>query len=128
MIMYDENLGKEMLEGVFRDALSRIKTGQVTYAVRDSVVNDLAIKEGDIMGMQGSKVVSLGANINLVTLNLIKEMADEETEIITIYGGEDLKEEQKEELLKSLEEEFPDIDVTYSKGEQPIYYYIIAVE
>lgn len=128
MIMYDENLGKEMLEGVFRDALSHIKTGQITYAVRDSVVNDLAIKEGDIMGMQGGKVVSLGSNINLVALNLIKEMADETTEIITIYGGEDLKEEQKEELMEVLEKEFPDIDVTYSRGEQPIYYYIIAVE
>ncbi len=128
MIMYDENLGREMLEGVFKDVLSNIKTGQVTYAVRDSVVNDLAIKEGDIMGMQGSKVVSLGSNINLVTLNLIKEMADDMTEIITIYGGEDLKEEQKEELLETLEEEFPDVDITYSKGEQPIYYYIIAVE
>ncbi len=128
MIMYDENLNKEMLESVFKDALSGVQTGQVTYAVRDSVVNDLTIKEGDIMGMRGSKVVSLGGNINLVTLNLIKEMADGMTEIITVYGGEDVKDKQKDELLETLEAEFPDVDITYSKGEQPIYYYIIAVE
>lgn len=128
MMMYDESMEKEELEEAFNDALSNVNIGQITYAVRDSMVNDVEIKEGDIMEMVGDKVVSVSKNIESGIINVIDKIADSETEVLTIYAGEDIKDKDLKSLVKKVEDSYPDCDVTALRGEQPIYYYIVSAE
>lgn len=110
------------------EAMENVKTGQVTYAVRDTKIDDKEIRQGDIMGIGDKGILAVGQDIQQVALQMVQEMADEDAELISIYYGSDVSEEQAEALCQQLEESYPDFDVEMNNGGQPIYYYVISVE
>jgi DAK2 domain fusion protein YloV len=114
---------EEMLE-----AMTHVKTGQVTYAVRDTKIDDKEIRQGDIMGIGDKGILAVGQGIEDITVETLKEMVDEDTEIISIYYGADVTEEDAKQLCERLEELYPDFDVEINQGGQPIYYYVVSVE
>lgn len=128
LVNFDADLTIEENEANMVEALSTVKSGQVTYAVRNTVINDVEVKEGNIIGLGEGKLLSAGDNIDEITTNLIESLVDEESAIITLFYGEDIKEEQAEALRESLEEKFEDIDIELYYGGQPIYYYLVSVE
>ncbi|MBQ4109809.1 MAG: DAK2 domain-containing protein [Clostridia bacterium] len=128
MLLYDENLSAEELEEAFNDGLSNVKTAQITYAVRDSVVNDIAVLKDDIMGMIDDKLTDAGRGINEITLSVIDKMTDDFTSVITVYKGSDISDKETNKLVETLTEKYPDCDISLLEGGQPIYYYIISAE
>ena len=110
------------------DGMTCVKSGQVTYAVRDTVIDDKTIKEGNIMGIGDQGIQAVGEEIQATTLELIDTMTDEDSELISIYFGADIDEEIAQELADTVEEKYPDCDVELQFGGQPIYYYIVSVE
>ena len=119
--------GEENLEGMM-EAVSMVKTGQVTYAVRDTVIDDKEIKEGDYMGIGDSSILSVGADREDVTKDMVAQMIDEESSFICIYYGEEVLPEAVNALQKYFEETYPECEVEVQFGGQPIYYYVISVE
>ncbi|MBQ9707505.1 MAG: DAK2 domain-containing protein [Clostridia bacterium] len=109
-------------------AFSTIDAGQVTYAVRDTVIDSLVIKKGDIIGIDKGKIVRSGKDIQDVTTALIESMLTEDKEVVTLYYGQDVSEEDAEAYISSLEEKHPDIEFILHYGGQPLYYYILSVE
>lgn len=122
----EENLDR--LEAAMQEGLAKVKTGQVTYAVRDSVFDGQPIAEGNILGIADGKIVTVTEDIDETTLNLVAEMVDEESELITLFYGEDMESEAAEKIAASLEKEYPDHEVELHPGGQPLYYFIIAIE
>lgn len=118
----DENT-ENMIEGT-----KSVKTGQVTYAVRDTEIDDKTIKKGDYMGIGDKGILSVGPDRDAVIKEMVAEMVDDDSSVITIYYGEDVKEEDAEAIKSALEEAYEDIEVELQNGGQPIYYYIISVE
>ena len=114
---------QEMLE-----AISKVRTGQITYAVRDTRIDDKEIHEGDIMGIGDSGILAVGSNKEDVAKCTVDAMMSDEAEVISIYYGADASEEDAETLASTLEEAYPDCEVEINKGDQPIYYYILSVE
>ncbi len=108
-------------------ALDTVSVGQVTYSVRNTKLYGFELKVGDIMGLDNKKILSQGKDVSEVTLDLIEKLRDGE-EIITLYYGQDVKEEEAEALREKIEEKYPDCDVDIHYGGQPIYYYYIALE
>lgn len=115
-------------EEAMSEEIRHVRTGQLTYAVRDTHIDDKTIHAGDIMGVGDHAILAVGSDVDPVALDTLREMIDEESELISIYYGEDIKEEEAEVLRSKVEEEFPDCDVELNYGGQPIYYYIISVE
>mgnify|MGYP005760738283 FL=1 len=128
MISYVPEKSPEENAEVMAEAVSKVKTGQITYAVRDTRIDDKEIHEGDIMGIGDSGILAVGADREAVTLTTIEAMMTEDAEVISIYYGADITEENAEELAASVEEKYPDCEVELSRGGQPIYYYIVSVE
>ena len=116
MIAFDSTMTLEDNKNNMLEAVSNVKSGQVTYAVRDTSIDGKAIHEGDIMGIGDKGLVSVGNDI------------DEDSELISIYYGADVKKEDAEAFAARVEESFPDCDVQNYYGGQPIYYYIVSVE
>lgn len=114
---------EEMME-----AMGNVKTGQITYAVRDTKIDDKEIRQGNIMGIGDYGILAVGEGIEDTAAETVKAMADEESEIISIYYGSDVTEEDAQKLADRLEEAYPDLDVEINEGGQPIYYYVISVE
>lgn len=110
------------------DSMSYVKTGEVTYAVRDTVIDDKEIKEGNIMGIGDEGILAVGEEIDDTTINMIKEMQDEESEIVSLYYGAEVTEEAANKLADKIAEALPEIEVEVYPGGQPIYYYIASVE
>ena len=110
------------------EAVGDLTTGQVTYAVRDTEMDGIAIKKGDYIGISGKKILAKGQSINETTVEMIEKMVDEDATFVSLYAGEDVSEADAEALEESLEEAFPDMDVEILRGDQPIYYYLISVE
>lgn len=110
------------------EAVGDLTTGQVTYAVRDTEMDSIAIKKGDYIGISGKKILAKGQSINETTVEMIEKMVDEDATFVSLYAGEDVSEADAEALEESLEEAFPDMDVEILRGDQPIYYYLISVE
>lgn len=110
------------------DSMSYVKTGEVTYAVRDTVIDDKEIKEGNIMGIGDEGILAVGEEIDDTTINMIEEMQDEESEIVSLYYGAEVTEEAANELADKIAEALPEIEVEVYPGGQPIYYYIASVE
>ena len=108
--------------------MSAVRSGQVTYAVRDTVIDDKTIKEGDIMGIGDSGIMAVGQDIAKTTADLIDAMMDVDAELISIYYGQDVTEEGAAALAAKVESRYPDCDVEVQSGGQPIYYYIVSVE
>lgn len=128
MINYVEGLSPEENETAMKEGLSSIKAGQVTYAVRDTAVDGKEIKAGDIMGLSDKTIETVGTDIVGTTIDLLKKMMDEESELITIYYGEEGKKEDAEKIEKAVREIDPDVEVEIHYGGQPIYYYFVSVE
>ena len=112
-----------MLEGI-----SNVKSGQITYAVRDTHIDDKEIHEGDIMGIGDAGIIAVGKEIEATTKEMLEELVDEDSELISLYYGEEVKEEDAKRFASEIEEMYPDIDIDAQYGGQPIYYYVLAVE
>lgn len=110
------------------EEMKRVKAGQVTYAVRDTSFDGKEIKQGNIMGIGDSSIRSVGTDIKQTTLELISTMVDEDSELISLYYGEEVSEQDANELANELMERYPDMDVEVHYGGQPIYYYVLSVE
>ncbi len=110
------------------DAIANVQSGEVTYAVRDTMSGEKEIKEGEVIGISGKEILANGKNTTDVALEMISQIAGEDSEIITLFYGEDVKSEEAEELLGKVEEQYPDADVELYDGGQPLYYYFISVE
>ena len=112
-----------MLEGI-----SNVKSGQVTYAVRDTHIDDKEIHEGDIMGIGDAGIIAVGEDIEATTKEMLAELVDEDSELISLYYGEEVKEDDAWRFAGEIEKLYPDIDIDAQYGGQPIYYYVLAVE
>ena len=112
-----------MIEGI-----GNVKTGQVTYAVRDTHIDDKEIHEGDIMGIGDSGILAVGQSVEETTKEMLAQLVDEDTELISLYYGQDVQEESAENFAQEIEDLSPDVDVDVHSGGQPIYYYVLSVE
>ena len=110
------------------EAAQRVRTGTVTYAVRDTEYEDLTIKEGDIIGLYNGKIHTVGNSVHDVTRDLMKEIITEDDELITVYYGKDVAEADAQALTDELADLYDDCDVEMQMGGQPLYYYLISVE
>ena len=128
MISYVPEKSADENQAVMLDAISKVQTGQITYAVRDTRIDDKEIHEGDIMGIGDSGILAVGSGREEVAAATVDAMMTEDAEVISIYYGADTSEEDAESLASSVEEKYPDCEVELSRGGQPIYYYIISVE
>ena len=128
LVSFDGDLTIEENEANMLEALTTVKSGQVTYAVRNTVINDVEVKEGNIIGLGEGKLLSAGDDVDDITTKLIESLVDEDSAIITLFYGEDTKKEDAEALQEALEEKFEDIDIELYYGGQPIYYYLVSVE
>lgn len=128
LVAFDGDADITENEANMMEALSTVKSGQVTYAVRDTVINDVEVKEGNIIGIAEGKLLSAGDKVDEITTDLVEKLVDEDSAIITLFYGEDTTEEEAEALRDLLEEKFEDIDVELHYGGQPLYYYLISVE
>lgn len=128
LINYMPDNSPEDNAAIMNEEISKVKTGQVTYAVRDTVISGVNIVKGNIMGIGDHDILSVGEIISDTTLEMVDRMIDEESELISIYYGEEIEEEDANELLSLVEEKYPDCDVELHPGGQPIYYYIVSVE
>lgn len=115
-------------EEAMLEEIKNVKTGQVTYAVRDTHIDDKEIHEGDIMGIGDSGILAVGKDLEETTKELIANLVDEDSELISIYYGEEVSEEDAEKFTEEITELYPDVDVDIQFGGQPIYYYVLAVE
>lgn len=128
VINYVPEKSPEENAAVMEEEIARVKTGQLTYAVRDTHIDDKTIKAGDIMGVGDHAILAVGKDIDSVALETVSMMVDDETELISIYYGEDIKEEEANVLRDKIEEQYGDCDIELNFGGQPIYYYIISAE
>ena len=115
-------------EEAMLEEIKNVKTGQMTYAVRDTHIDDKEIHEGEIMGIGDSGILAVGKDLEEATKELIANLVDEDSELISIYYGEEVSEEEAEKFAGEIEELYPDVDVDIQFGGQPIYYYVLAVE
>ena len=115
-------------EEAMLEEIKNVKTGEMTYAVRDTHIDDKEIHEGDIMGIGDSGILAVGKDLEETTKELIANLVDEDSELISIYYGEEVSEEEAEKFAGEIEELYPDVDVDIQFGGQPIYYYVLAVE
>ncbi len=109
-------------------AIDNVASGQVTYAVRNTTMNGFKLKEGDIIGLDNKRILAKGANIEETTEKLVKALKNPDHEMITLYYGEGVKEEDAEALATKLSEVYPDCDVDFHFGGQPVYYYMVSLE
>ncbi len=132
VINYVPDLSIEENVAAMEEEISRVKTGQVTYAVRDTSIDDKEIKQGDYMGIGDKGILSVGEDKDAVAREMVKEMVkemvDDEVELISIYYGADIPEEEAEAFGKEMEGLYPDCDIELQYGGQPIYYYVVSAE
>ncbi len=128
MINYNVELTAEDNEAAMNEEIRHVKTGQVTYAVRDTHIDDKEIKGGDIMGIGDHAILAVGQEISQVARETVDLMMDEESELISVYYGEEVDEDAANQLGEELMKQYPSCDVEVYFGGQPIYYYVISVE
>lgn len=128
MLAFNPDAEAEENRTTMLETVKHVKTGQVTYAVRDSQVDGLTIKEGDFLGIADGKIKTSQPSLTETAQELLKEMVSGDAEIVTVFYGEETEVEQVEELEHFLAEQFPDIEIEVHNGGQPLYYYLFAVE
>ena len=128
IINFVPDMTAEENEEAMMDAIQYVKTGQVTYAVRDTHIDDKEIHKDDIMGIGDSGILSVGTDIATTTKEMLAELVDEDSELISVYYGADVSEEDAMQLTEELEALYPDVDIDTHMGGQPIYYYVVSVE
>ncbi len=128
LLSFDFEAAPEANEETMVEAIKTVKTAQVTYAVRDTDYNALEIHKGDILGICDDEIKSVGKDVKQVCINLMEEIVTDESEIITIFYGSDITEEEANEILEELTNKYEDVDVELYYGGQPLYYYIFSIE
>ena len=128
LISFDETATAEANQAGMEDAITAVKSGQVTYAVRDTSIDGKEIKTGDYMGIDDAGIQAVGQDITDVVKDLIGAMADEDSELLSIYYGSDVEEEKANALVEAVQAAYPDFEVEAHAGGQPIYYYILSLE
>ena len=128
IINFVPDLSAEENEEAMLEAIQYVKTGQVTYAVRDTSIDGKEIHVDDIMGIGDSGILAVGSEIAETTKEMLAQLVDEDSELISIYYGTDVSGEDAEALVAEIEELYPDVDIDVHPGGQPIYYYVLAVE
>ena len=128
LISFDETATAEANQAGMEDAITAVKSGQVTYAVRDTSIDGKEIKTGDYMGIDDVGIQAVGQDITEVVKDLIGAMADEDSELLSIYYGSDVEEEKANALVEAVQAAYPDFEVEAHAGGQPIYYYVISLE
>ena len=128
LISFDETATAEANQAGMEDAITAVKSGQVTYAVRDTSIDGKEIKTGDYMGIDDVGIQAVGQDITEVVKDLIGAMADEDSELLSIYYGSDVEEEKANALVEAVQAAYPDFEVDAHAGGQPIYYYILSLE
>ena len=128
MLAFSSNKNREQNEKAMLKAISEVKSGQITYAVRDTQIDELTIQEGDILGINENKITVTGKDKSKVLFDLIDEMQDEDSEYITVYYGEDISEDEAKQTENELEEKYDDIEISVKYGGQSLYYYLVSVE
>ena len=118
---------EENLEGMVEE-MGRVRTGQITYAVRNTSIDGMEIKEGDIMGIGDSGMLAVGQEIEATVMETVNRMVDEDSELISVYFGAEVSEEDAEALVEKIQEAYPDCEVELNNGGQPVYYYLLSVE
>ncbi len=128
IINYVHDKTAEENEARMTAEMKKVKSGQVTYAVRDTNIDGKEIKQGNIMGLDEKTILSVGSEIEQTTYELVCSLTDEDSELISLYYGEEITEETAEALAERVREEFPEVEVEVHFGGQPIYYYVLSVE
>ena len=128
MLAFNEEASKEENEENMIEAIGSVIDASVTYAVRDTTINGKEIHKDDIIGIASKDIISSGKTVFDVVTETVDKLMDEDISLVTLFYGEDVKEEDAEEVREAIEEKYPDIDIDVIKGDQPIYYYIISLE
>lgn len=128
VINYVPDLSAEENASVMSEEIKNVKTGEVTYAVRDTQIEDKIIKQGDYMGIGDAGILAVGADLSEITLSMVDSMMDDDLELISIYYGSEVKEDDAEKIRAAIAEKYNSCDVELQYGGQPIYYYIISAE
>lgn len=128
LINFDESADAEANFDNMSSEMKNVKTGQVTYAVRDTSMDGKEIKQNDIMGIGDKTILSVGKDIEETTIDMLSQLIDDDSELISVYYGEDVSSEQVDSLTAKIEKTYPDLDLEVHSGGQPIYYYIVSVE
>lgn len=128
MLAFLDTKDSEANEKAMNKAVSKVKTGQITFAVRDTEIDDKKIEKDDILGISGSKITTVGKNSGDVLLEVVDGLMDDDSEFVTIYYGQDVDEETANALALAIEEKYDEVEVSVKYGGQPLYYYIVSVE
>ncbi len=128
VLTFDEGADVEEIKDAMMEAVSMVKTGSVTFAARDSEMDGMSIKQNDIMGMEEGKITHLGEEPEDVVMELLADMVDDDSAMISVFYGSDVTEEQAAELESAINEKYPKLDCMVHNGGQPLYYYIISIE
>lgn len=127
-IVFDPSLDVQTNVEEMTEAFKRINCGEVTKAVRNTELDGFVIKEGDFIGLDSKKIASKADNVDDATLDLIEKIKTDDNEVITLYYGQDVSQEQADALVEKIEEKFDDCEVVCYSGGQPHYYYMVSVE
>ena len=128
MITFDEDMSADEILDNMNEAISEVKTGEVTFAVRDTTIDGKEIKKGNYLAISSSKILASSADLNETTMAMIDELIDEDTSLVTLYLGEDAQKALADDLIEKLEEKYPDVDFEAIESKQALYYYIISLE
>ena len=128
LLSFDPDAETEVNRDAMLEVVALVKTGSVTFAARDSEIDGMNIKKDDIMGMEEGKITHLGSNPADVVMELLSDMADSDSSMISVFYGSDVSEEDAAELEKKINEAYPKLDCMVHNGGQPLYYYIISIE
>lgn len=128
MVGFDEGASPEENLSAMKDVINSLKSAQITYAVRDSVFDNIEIKEGEIMGLSGSAILTKGKDANKVCAGVIEKLCDDSVSMVTVYAGADINSEEMDDLEKVLTKKYKNIDFSFYRGDQPVYYYFVSLE
>lgn len=128
MFNFEEGNSAENIEEAMNDAISLVKSGQITYAVRDTVIDGVTIKVDDIMGIGDQGILGVGESCEEVMKEMLSKLVDDESSLISVYYGEDIDSEAANTIQEMIECEYPDLDVDFHEGGQSVYYYLLSVE
>lgn len=128
MINFIPDLSPEKNLEIMLEEMKKVKTGQITYAVRNTMIDQVEITEGDIMGLGDDGILAVGKDVDGTTLRTLAAMIDQDAELISIYYGEEIEETEAQKLLEEAQKLYPDCEIELHQGGQPIYYYLLSVE
>lgn len=128
MITFDEDMSADEILENMQEAIDNVKTGEVTFAVRDTTIDGKEIKKGNYLAISSSKILASSSDLNKTTEDMIEELMDEDISLVTIYLGEDANKDEADKLVKELEEKYGDVDFEAIESKQALYYYIISLE